>query len=702
MINHKSPTSLMLANRKRSQPASRSLSPITNHQSPITSNPMSLRAKLLLVALSMLILPLAGWQLLRQMESLLREGQEQALVATADALARAVASSRGGLPPGGPVLFLQALPRKPRLDGDADDWSAIERRRFEAGGSAFDFSLGRIDDSVFLLVEARVASPRPADAHWTTAATSDHFLLQIDGTLGTLGFRIANAASGPLRVTAADGGPAPLNLHGYWSQRADGFVVELQLPQGLLPERLGVQLVDAGPDQRLQRVGTAVEAHQPLWPLTLFDPRQARPIDPLLPAGMRARLLQSEGWILAESGALPDAPAGELPWWRRQLYQTLLFASDPLAADESGVQRSDRPEVWQALGGLPGIEWRRDHDAPRLLLSAAVPVRIGAEIRGAVLLEREHQTLLLTDRAFGGLLGASVLALLLAGLIAFAFASRLSWRIRRLSQASETALTQDGRVRAFPTSTAGDEIGELSRRFARLLGEIGASQEYLRSLAGKLSHELNTPIAIVRGALDNVDVAALAPPDQACIERARSGAERLSATVRAMSEASRIEQAIDAAEAEDIDLAGLLRDCAENYRPLLAPRALQLDLPSSPLTLHCAPELVVQALDKLIDNARGFAPEDGWVRISLEHADDGGARLRVANAGPRLPRTMQHRLFDSMVSLRPERRGAVHLGFGLYLVRLVAELHRGSARADDLADGEGVEFSLTLRHLPRR
>ena len=52
---------------------------------------MSLRAKLLLVALSILALPWAGWQFVRQMETLLRQGQEQALLASADALARGVA-----------------------------------------------------------------------------------------------------------------------------------------------------------------------------------------------------------------------------------------------------------------------------------------------------------------------------------------------------------------------------------------------------------------------------------------------------------------------------------------------------------------------------------------------------------------------------------------------------------------------------------
>jgi hypothetical protein len=124
--------------------------------------------------------------------------------------------------------------------------------------------------------------------------------------------------------------------------------------------------------------------------------------------------------------------------------------------------------------------------------------------------------------------------------------------------------------------------------------------------------------------------------------------------------------------------------------------------------MHGAPELIAQALDKLFDNARSFAPEDGWIRLSL-HTVAEGAEIRVANSGPLLPPAMQERLFDSLVSVRPSaparplsamhglpgtgaparrsgeaRADAPHLGLGLYVVRMIADLHRGEARARNL------------------
>ena len=667
---------------------------------------MRLRSKLLLVSLSLLALPWAGWRFVIEFESLLRRGQEQALLAAAEAVARGVAQRAEALPEDG--LFVHPLASTPALDGEAADWgpaaSALRRTPFSSAGErGLGMVLGRAGERLFLFARVDDPSLERAEAHWSNAPARDHLQLRLSGPNGLIGLRLANAASGPLRQVGLGAETLPLRLDGWWQETEGGYVVELALPQGYPVKRLGLVAQDAEAGEALRVSGTERLGAQ-LLPLVEPRPELADVLAALAPPHTRLRLYEREGWRLAEAGSLDaPAPVAGVPAWRRLLYRWLLMGEDEVRdAGRLDGSRSEAPELWQALSGVPATAWRRDDFGQRQWLSAAVPVAVGAETRAVLVLERENDAALqLADRALTGLLWTTLLALLGAGGVVFAFATRLGWRVRRLRDAAEQALDRDGRVRGFPASSARDEIGDLSRSFARLVEAVGQQTDYLRGLAGTLSHELNTPIAIVRSSLDNLDQSRLSSDAATYVERARSGAERLDRLVRALSEASRLERAMASTEAEDFDLRALLAASAEAYRPLLAPRRLELVLPPQPLRLHGAPDLISQGLDKLVDNARGFCPEDGWLRLTLEARSD-GAVLRLANSGPPLPPGPAARLFESLVSLRPRSAEAgLHLGFGLAVVRLVARLHQGEAEAHNLPGGDGVEFSLRLRGMPR-
>ncbi len=669
---------------------------------------MNLRTKLGLVALSILALPWAGWQFVRQMEILLRQGQEQALLASAEALARGLAARPGGLPAAGPSWFAHRLDYAPRLDGEAGDWQGARESPEAFGGAApwLRASLARANDRLYLFAEVDDASVQRGEAHWPGELGYDRLRLRVDTANGPVQLRLANSSAGELKVSGEDGLPPPFRVEGAWRERDGGYAVELALPQALGVRGLGLQALDVD-DAGARRVAGTFDAEGALrtWPLHGYVGAFEPVLQALAPPGMRVRLLDRQAWVIARGGALRADPTEEdiLPW-RRGLYRALLFRDvDAVADAPADARRAVGGEVAAAIAGAPAVAWRRDPSGARLLLSAAVPLRVDGQVRAVVLLERSNsEVLLLTDRAFSGLLGSSLLAFGFAGGALLWYASRLAARIRRLRDAAERALDREGRVTPFPRTTARDEVGDLSRSFGRLLDQVAAYTDYLRTLAGKLSHELNTPLAIVRTSLDNLDAAPLPPESRPYLARARDGVERMGTLVRTMSEVTRIEHAIAGAEAEDVDLRALLADCAEAYRGLLAPRRLQVDLPPGPLPMRAAPELLVQALDKLVDNARGFTPEDGWVRLSLRREGE-GACLAVANLGPSLPEAMKGRLFDSLVSLREKTRGgegAAHLGFGLYVVRLVAELHRGHAEARNLPGGEGVEFLLHLRPMP--
>ena len=98
-----------------------------------------------------------------------------------------------------------------------------------------------------------------------------------------------------------------------------------------------------------------------------------------------------------------------------------------------------------------------------------------------------------------------------------------------------------------------------------------------------------------------------------------------------------------------------------------------------------SPELLVQMLDKLVDNAVDFSDEADTIKLGLTDTD-GWLVLSIMNPGPPLPERMRTQLFDSMVSMRSGHNSR-HLGLGLYIARLIAEGHGGRIEAENVADG---------------
>src|SRR5215470_10806854 len=86
-----------------------------------------------LIVGAVLVLPAAGWQLVKQSEALLREGQERAQAGAAQALAQALATTSSEVPPLGPALYVHHLQAPLVVDGARDDWGEYPGSRSADG-----------------------------------------------------------------------------------------------------------------------------------------------------------------------------------------------------------------------------------------------------------------------------------------------------------------------------------------------------------------------------------------------------------------------------------------------------------------------------------------------------------------------------------------------------------------------------------------
>lgn len=686
---------------------------------------MSLRRQLLLVSLLLLSLPWAGCQFIREMEGALRQGQAQSLQATAQAVA-AVAGSRetliyphpgrrGAVREERPTVYAFPAAGPVIVDGYGDGWDDIDgiALQGDADGAplAIEVRAQTRGGYLYLLFHIRDPAVVYHNPGLSPEPNGDRLVLRLWPNGKRQDHVVATAAPGSVRAEAGNRrqrGIDPGRVRGYWQDAVGGFTLELEVPLEYTGGRLGFFFIDedgrsGNPTRSLGNM-QPLDTAPPPWLIYRPDTLQAS-LAPFAALGGRIQVLDREGWLVAD---LPAAPAAagtgdDTFWLLRLLYRSILSTRDleaPPTARRAGKLRG--AEIETALAGNATTRRYRDADyATRTVLSAAAPVRDADGVLGAVVVRQSGETYLsLTDQAFSRLLGYSLLALTVGALGLLGYATLLSWRIRRLSRAAGAAISEDGRVRGnFPRATAQDEIGELSRQYADLLERLREYNDYLHSLSRKLSHELRTPVAVIQSSLDNLEHAGEGDSDDAVYrQRAREGLLRLQGILTAMSEASRLEESIWNNTPSEFDLVPLLREVFEVYRGVYTDHTLQLAVAPDSAVVTGAADLLVQALDKLMDNAAAFCPAGGRIGVQLA-SHDRDWRLQVTNEGPGLPAGARERMFEPMVSLREGSADAVHLGLGLHIVRLIVAFHHGSVRADNLPGGDGVVVTIDLPRL---
>ena len=414
--------------------------------------------------------------------------------------------------------------------------------------------------------------------------------------------------------------------------------------------------------------------------------------------GARLWVVDTRSRVRGLSGSLGEGGGAPQPGGWLRYVAALVVPTPRLAVGDDS--KPVREQIDRALIGVSGAPlWRGTVNRDVAILSAAQPIFVGDDIVGAAVVEETTASIqILKQAALEKLLAVTLLVVGGALAILLAFAGRLASRVRRLHAQAEAAIDAQGRVRApIQPSDARDEIGDLSRTMASVLQRLKQYNAYLEAMAGRLSHELRTPVAVVRSSLDNLKAQPMTDEARVYVERAGEGVGRLARLIARLSEGTRLERMLESAERERFDLAAVVSGCVEGYREAYAPRRFELARPQGALWMQGVPDAFAQLLDKLAENAHDFAPAGTAVRVVLE-ARGKGALLAVENSGPPLPQAALARLFDSMVSLRTpeESGGGAHLGLGLYIVRIVAEYHGGSVGAANLPGNGGVRFEVDL------
>lgn len=665
---------------------------------------MNLRRQLLLVSLLTLILPWAGCQFVRETESALREGQQQMLSGTALAIADSLSQFPYELlteENDGERLYAHPLRTAPLIDGYADDWTVPDRALNDIRGAdgPIRYVFGQQGPYLYLFVGVRDTSVVYADAPGPDRVADEVSLLSIADNGDRAVLRFIAEAPGRIVATRDDGRTvaSEIRVEAHWQDTADGYQLEARIPRSILGSRLGLAVFNTPDALQAGIRSTNFEGATPGRMVTVSPVLQSVAAGYVQP-GWRLMITDNDGWRVAQAGSISTssgaANAGNTSGWMRLVYRLVLEpGAEALLAEPAPGGRESQSYISEALQGEPTARWFRSPDTDRAVISVAQPIWSGTVQTGVLILQHGTDAILSqTNEALTRLLLLTLTSTVAVAIALLGYASWLSIRIRTLSEAAEQALDEKKLRMALPSALASDEIGDLSRGFSSVLRQLGIYNDYLQSLASKLSHELRTPLTIVRSSLENLEHENLGGDAKEYTARAREGTARLQRILSAMSEASRTEELIENAELENFIPGRVLKSVVDAYADAWPARQFAFSDCSDEAQVHGAPELIIQMLDKLVDNAVDFTTTGEAISISVE-SDTQSVTLAVENPGAPLPVELQAELFDSMVSVRKGDSNK-HLGLGLYIARLIAEGHNGEISANNTDNG--VRFSVSL------
>ena len=672
---------------------------------------MKLRHQLLLVSLLLLILQWSAWQYLKSFDGVLRESQAQALIDQAKLIANRVAvepqlfnAPFSVTDQQADTLYAYLLKYAPIVDGYDDDW-----RQYNAEFSKqfYDsdvlIQVGFYQQQFYFFIHIPDQSIHYHNPLVEYASSYDQLYLHLPQK--NITYTLASSAPGSMVARYTDDAGHSRQesaIKGIWRENAKGYQVELVIDADFLDDGFHLHIYDYDTDSAVIK-----SLHQRLTHIVSAAPVVQNFLDGMDTGSANISLLNKQQWLIGSTfNTKMNHVRQDSPWILEWLYRKVLESERfPLRDGLHYRSYVDYPEVVRSRANGGDLAWYRFNDRGfrnQTLASVAAPVYLHGHLLGYVLLEKTTDHLIiLTTNAFNQLFFYTAVAFFSTMIILLFYASWLSWRISRLNRVAAQAIDAKGTIvwpaGDWPDWQRRDELGDLSRGYKTLLVRVQEYHEYLRTLSNTLSHELRTPIAVVKSSLENLVQVEDDASRKAYSERAYEGVSRLSAILNAMSSANRIEESLADAEFEQVDLCVLLESLVAIYNDVYSDCDIVLVNQVPLAQMLISEELFVQMMDKLIDNAVGFSLPSTPIVISL-YQQKGGFAIDVENSGPLLPDAMQDQLFGSMVSVRQSasKDGETHLGLGLYVVRLIVDFHRGKVEANNRNDGSGVVFSLSF------
>jgi heavy metal sensor kinase len=243
-----------------------------------------------------------------------------------------------------------------------------------------------------------------------------------------------------------------------------------------------------------------------------------------------------------------------------------------------------------------------------------------------------------------------------------------------------------------------DELDRLAKTLNDMLARLEEAFLQVRQFSADASHELQTPLTILKGELEVALRSPRSPEEYRQV--LTSGLEEIDRIIRLVEGLlllSRADSGVLRMDHQPVALEDLLKEVYDHIRVLAEKQSIDISLgPVLPVAVHGDYEHLRRLVLNLVDNAIKYTPSGGRVALSCGADDDEWARITVSDTGVGLSPENQERVFQRFYRAEPARsKEGEGTGLGLCIARSIAEAHRGRIEVVSLPD-QGATFSVFL------
>ena len=290
-------------------------------------------------------------------------------------------------------------------------------------------------------------------------------------------------------------------------------------------------------------------------------------------------------------------------------------------------------------------------------------------------------------------------ALLTFGL-GWAFA-RLALRPVRAIRETALRIGGDNLGARIPVPAGRDELAALTVLLNQMFDRLEAAFNQARRFTADASHELKTPLTLIRLNAENLRPRLASDPEAAAqLDDLLDSVVRLQRIVESLLFLAKAEAGTFALRLQSTTTTAVIDELAEDAAALCEDRGVRFVVTAGAAAeaVRCEPVLVRQLLLNLVGNAVRVSPPGAAITLESQ-VRDGRWTLRVTDDGPGLPPEQLERIFERFVRYeRPATEAPAGAaqdstsghGLGLAICRSIAELHGGTIRAENRADRTGL------------